>query len=163
MASVLNDVQHFLADNVVATIATVHERLPFNSPVHFVADEELNLYFETTAGTDKYLNLMVNPNVAIVVGSSPKHSTVQARGQAQYVDATERGVVQSWLQQKREKHGVDFWPPHKIVDMQGRKNKKAERVVFRVTPQQLTFINLADRSYPASISDQVHKIIPGNL
>ncbi len=70
----------FLSNNNTAVIATIYKGEPYASTVHFESDEEMNIYFLSHMNTSKYVNVSHHQSGALVVGTGPKHISIQARG-----------------------------------------------------------------------------------
>jgi len=81
-----SEVMTFLRANLVCVIATVDGDKPEAATIHFLADDEMNLFFVTRRQTRKFKNLSENPNVAIVVGTELAPRTLQIEGEAVEID-----------------------------------------------------------------------------
>lgn len=149
------DALNFLIANSTAVLATSHTNIPFASTIYYFVDKDLNFFFLTKANASKYLNISQNANVAIVVGTGPKHISVQASGKADFVFDEKRAEIILEFMNLMERNFVKEWP---IKDME--KFKDRSTVVFKVTPEFLQFMNLDDEKYPDSISTEYHQIIP---
>ena len=150
----------FLQQNNTAAITTVYRNIPFLSTIYYVVDEDFNFYFLTKRGTDKYLNLTLNSNVAVVVGTGPKQISVQARGNAEILDGKEKGLVIKKIIEMVEKKEIKKIPIKEMNRFSPNGNILNTEVVVKVVPQQLIFMNLDDKSYPESISKEYHTILP---
>lgn len=156
----MNDALRFLQKNNAAVIATAYKNIPYLATVHYAIDSKFNFYFITKRSTDKYLNLAINSNVALVVGTGPKHISVQARGHADILEGKEKEAAIKKITAMIKEKKIKKWP---IKDMK-RFNPNGTilntEIVVRITPQQLTFMNLDDKTYPKSLSNQYHTILP---
>lgn len=150
----------FLQANHVAAVATAHKILPYISVVYYVADDDFNLYFSTRKDTDKHLNLSTNSNVAVAVGLGPKHIALQARGHATLLGGEARERALHSLQQMLHKKKITNWPTLSLEKFQPTNGGMTTDVVYRVTPQHLSFFNLNDQTYPQSLSNKSHQILP---
>ena len=155
------DALAFLKKNFVAVLATSYLNLPYASIIYYTVDDAFNLYFVTKTNTDKYLNLKVNRNVALAIGDSPNHISVQVRGHVTVLkDKKRRMRVINDIESKLKKENIEIWPIKKIRELQTKKKDLDEEVVYKVIPQHLVFTNLDDESLPNSIGNNRHNIIP---
>lgn len=145
----------FLQENSTAVVATSFKDDPRVSTVYFVSDDDLNFYFATKRKTVKYLNASLNPKAAFVVGTGPEHISVQAHGRVDIVvNETEKSQILDLLVGKQHLLGVKIWP---IDEMSKLEN--GEKVLFKIVPDELQFMNLDSYKYRESISDDFIKII----
>lgn len=159
--SLVLDAYNFLKNNFAAVLATSYLNLPYASTVYYTVDDKLNFYFVTKMNTDKYLNLKANKNVAMAVGMGPKHISVQVRGHATILkDEKWRKRILKEIESILIKQNIETWPIKKIKNLQAKKKIFDEEVVYKVIPQHLVFINLDDQSFPDSILNKHHRIIP---
>lgn len=149
------DALHFLIENSTAVVATATGDQPSASTVYYFADKDFNIFFITKVNTSKYLNISGNAKVAVVVGTGPEHISVQASGLAEFVFDEKRAEIIDEFVQLRTREFVKDWP---IKDMDIFKDRSA--VVFKVTPDRLTFLNLDSKKYPDSVSTEYMQIIP---
>jgi uncharacterized pyridoxamine 5'-phosphate oxidase family protein len=157
-----SDAYDFLKKNSLAVVATSYLNLPYASTVYYVVDEKFNFYFVTKTNTNKYLNLKTNKNVALVVGMPPKHIAVQVRGQATILknEKSRKRILNEIESLLKKEKKIDNWPIKKIKNIQSSKKDADEEIVYKIIPQHLIFTNLDDTSFPDSISDTQHNIIP---
>ncbi|MDD5318745.1 MAG: pyridoxamine 5'-phosphate oxidase family protein [Candidatus Pacebacteria bacterium] len=159
MQSIEKELVNFLKKNTTAVIATTHQRLPYLSTIYYVIDDKLSFFFITTKSTDKYLNLLKNDNVAMVIGSGPKHISAQLRGHAHIVYGKQKENATKAIFALHKKNKLKVVPIKDLKRLQS-KNKPEEFIVFKVIPQQLNFMNLDDHDYPKSLSRDYHYILP---
>ena len=157
----IEDVRGFLQKNLTAVLATSYQNLPHASAVNYVVDAKLNFYFATTENTDKHLNLTENKNVALVVGTGPKHISVQIRGHATALkDEKQKNRILNQIKSILDERRIENWPIKKINNLQAKKKDSTEIVVYKIIPQHMVFLNLDDDDFPDSISTSYHAIIP---
>ncbi|OHB24301.1 MAG: hypothetical protein A2542_01250 [Parcubacteria group bacterium RIFOXYD2_FULL_52_8] len=155
------EAKEFLQKNHTAVVASVYRKYVAASTVYYVLDDDLNFFFATRKGTDKYLNFSDNANVALVVGTGPKHISVQVRGHVERLHGEPRAAALERLTQMKQHKKITTWPIKDMVRFHVIEKKTEEvEIVFRVTPQQLVFMNLDDPHYPASHSSAYHTILP---
>lgn len=159
--SIKKDVYNYLKSSYVAVLATSYMNLPHASTVYYVIDSKLNFYFITKMNTDKHLNLRDNKNMALVVGLGPKHISVQVRGHAVVLkDAKQRNKIINKFQELLREKKIGILPIKKIKRLQSKNEIINMDIVYKIIPQHLTFMNLDDPTFPDSISDNHHTIIP---
>jgi general stress protein 26 len=155
------DARNFLKKNFTAVLATSYLNLPYASTIYYTTDDKLNIYFVTKMNTDKYLNLKTNKNAALVIGTGPKHISVQMRGHATILkDKRWRNRILNEIESILKERGIGDWPIKKLKELQSKKKAFDEEIVYKFTPQHLVFTNLNDKSFPGSISDESHHILP---
>jgi len=157
-----SDVYNFLKNNSTAVLATSYRSLPYASAIYYALDDKMNFYFATKMNTDKYLNLKTNNNVAVVVGFGSKHISVQVRGQATIIkDPKLKNKILNEISSILIKNkNIENWPIKKIENLQAKKKAFNEEIVYKIVPQHMAFINLDDKSFPDSVSNKQHRIIP---
>lgn len=149
------DIIRFLQESSTAVVATSYKNEPKVSTIYFVSDEELNFYFATKRKTSKYINASLNPKAAIVVGTGPEHVSVQAHGRVELiVDEEERERILNLLVGKQNLKGVRIWPIDELKNF-----KESYKVIFKIIPDELFFMNIDSERHKESISDQFVKII----
>jgi uncharacterized pyridoxamine 5'-phosphate oxidase family protein len=78
------DALAFLKRHRTGVIATAgHDNLPHASAVHYVADDDFNIYFLTLPSSRKYRALAAHPQVAFTVIREDVPQTIQIEGMAQ--------------------------------------------------------------------------------
>jgi nitroimidazol reductase NimA-like FMN-containing flavoprotein (pyridoxamine 5'-phosphate oxidase superfamily) len=95
---VQNLIRHLFATQNLAVLATHSQEQPYASLVAFVASNDLKfLYFVTPKTTRKFSNLLINPQVAVLINSSNNQTadfhraiSVTAVGQAGEIAAADR-------------------------------------------------------------------------
>lgn len=151
------DALKFLRENTTAVIATSFNDEPSASTVYSFVDDEFNFYFITTRNTSKYINLQMNPQAAVVVGTGLRHISVQAKGVAQLItDEAERDRIWDKLNTIREqaKDMSMIWPIDQLNNL-----KERNKVAFMIKPTLLTYMNVDDSSHVESIDDEYMQII----
>lgn len=145
------DAKHFLKENIIAVIATSRHGEPRASTVYYYMDDYFNFYFITKQNSGKYasIQLEMNTKAAIVVGTGPEYITVQAHGTTELVaDDTERNRILGIFAAIRDRSHITALP----IDMM-ENLKDGEKIVFKLVPDQILFMNMNSRKYPGSISD----------
>ncbi len=151
------DALKFLREHTTAVIATSFNDEPSASTVYSFVDDEFNFYFLTTRNTGKYMNLHLNPQVAIVVGTGPQHISVQAKGVAHLIaDDTERDRIWDKLSAIRERSQDPsmLWPIEQLSNFKDR-----NKVAFMITPTVLMYMNLDDAEHSGTMGKEYMQII----
>lgn len=149
----------FLKNNFTASVATSHKNIPYVSVMYYVADDNFNFYFLTRRSTDKYLNLRENKNIAIVVGTGPKQISLKARGHAEILTGQAKRKIRDLLFFTLKDKGVKSWPIKKMPYFkESGEGETNHDIVFCFKPQHISFMNLDDKKYPKSISENFHFI-----
>lgn len=149
------DALKFLKENITAVIATSQGVSPQASTVYYLIDDDFNFYFTTKDGTGSCENIKNNWNVAVVVGTGPEHITVQAKGIAEVVEGEKRDEI---LQKFADMFAKEFVKIRPIEDVYRYKGK--EKVVIKITPRELSFLNLDSSTHKDSIADNYMYLIP---
>ncbi|MFZ2522181.1 MAG: pyridoxamine 5'-phosphate oxidase family protein [Minisyncoccia bacterium] len=149
------DAYNFLRENSTAVVATSFNGDPRASTVYYFVDEDFNFYFVTKRKTSKYLNAELNPKVALVVGFGPEHISVSAHGRVELiVNDIEKQKIISIIVGKQNLMGVRLWPIDELRNLEG-----SHKVVLKVVPDEMFFMNLDSDLYPETIGDTHMKII----
>lgn len=149
------DVLNFLQENSTAIVATVFKNRPRVSTVYFFVDDEFNFYFATKRKTSKYINISINPEVAVVVGTGPEHISVQAHGTADLiVNEEEKERLINMLVGKQNLKGVKLWPIDELKNL-----KDSYKVLFKVVPDELVYMNMDSQKHSGTVSNDFVKII----
>lgn len=124
--------------------------------VYYYVNSDFNFYFLTATNTQKYLNLMKNPNAGIVVGFGPSQTTIQGQGAAQLLekDSKEENEAIVLIKNRLQKHGNETWP---IFQLEAYENQSI--AVFRFIPQKLQLLNLEDDNGLSVTTTNVLQII----
>jgi uncharacterized pyridoxamine 5'-phosphate oxidase family protein len=107
--------------------------------VYYFADDLFNFYFLTATGTQKYRNLLENPNAAIVVGFGPSYTTIQGQGAAVLLEkssAEEREAI-AQIKKRLQDHNDETWPVFQLDSFEGE-----SIAVFKFIPATLQLLNL---------------------
>ena len=148
------EVREFIKKNNTCVIATVWKGEPHASTVHYVSDEYFNIYFLSHRNTSKYLNISSQQKASIVIGTGPKHISIQSKGVVDlFVGQGTEDLHQKfyWL---KGAHLIEHWP---IDEM--KKFEDKEPVAFKFEPTEMTFMNLDDDSYPHSKGKEYFTVI----
>lgn len=149
------EVMSFLMANNTAVVSTIFKEEIYSSTIHYIVDEKWNMYFLTQDNSKKYFNISSNQKVAVVVGTGPKHISVQARGIARELmgdDVREILPKFNWL---KDSHIIEHWPLEEMDRFQDR-----NLAVFIIEPLEMLFMNLDDENYPLSQDTKYHQIFP---
>jgi nitroimidazol reductase NimA-like FMN-containing flavoprotein (pyridoxamine 5'-phosphate oxidase superfamily) len=144
----------FIKSELVAVVATCYDDIPHAAATYYLVDDEFIFYFLTKSNTSKYMNASMNDRAAIVVGTGPKHSTVQSRGIMEILIEDERLAVLEAFRQIYSSEHMKEWP----IDVL-EKFKDEEYVALRFSPIHLTFINIDNDRWPHSLGPHIHYII----
>lgn len=126
------EVLKFLKQNVLATISTVnpHNLQPESALVAFCELENLEILITTVKGSRKYLNLLENNKVALVIGWEPdpkRWATLQYEGEALAVTDNKRVYYENIFIQKEGSPCTEKYLLN--PDMQ----------IFKITPSWIGF------------------------
>lgn len=150
------DVYQFLCSFKMAALATVdaHGR-PHVATVYCVADKELNIFFTSSTKGRKFENMMVRPEVAMVITDEDSLSTVQLSGRAESREGTEIEadiLKQLW----RLRFDEPAWPVPPIKMFEQRFSN--EMTVIQVTPSEMTFAKFSP-TQTGTYTSYFHKVI----
>lgn len=149
------DALRFLKENATAVVATSFKDQPRASTVYYFVDDDFNFYFATKRKTSKYINAELNPNAAVVVGSGPEHISVQFYGQIELiVNDVERQRLTEILVGSQNLRGTKIWPIDELRDL-----RYGQKVVFKIIPEELFYMNLDSTKHPHTISNEFIKVI----
>ena len=149
------DALRFLQENSTAVIATSFKDDPKASTVYYHVDDDFNFYFVTKRNTSKYMNAEMNPKAAIVVGTGPEHISVQAHGRVELiVNDDEKNRIMNMLVGKQKLKGVRLWPIEELKNL-----KDGYKVLFKIIPNELLYMNLDSSKHPETITDDYMKVI----
>lgn len=145
----------FLRSHNVGVLATVNtDRQPFASPVYYHCREEFTIFFLTTRNTHKSLNIKENDKVAFSVGTGPEYISVMIRGRASIADSEEQNLVLPNLMEKPDEENGFDWPMRKLEDF-----KEQNLVLYKITPEEVTFLNINSKQEPKSAADHLYHLI----
>ena len=121
---------------VLATVDSAGR--PHAATVIIVVNADLSIEFITRADTNKYRNLLKNPQVAMAIGSTPPYA-FQLRGRVRQVKAAKdvAATMERWAEVGAKLK--DIWPP--ILRL-----GQAPYAVFRITPKTVTAIDLRSQT-----------------
>ncbi len=144
----------FLRDNYTAVIATCFEGKSHATTVYYDIDDDFNFYYLTKRNTQKNIHAAFNPDIAIVVGTGPDLITIQARGTTELLTDKKKMEVVLRMIARFTKKGIQKIP---ILTMDKLREKKM--VAYKVTPYEMTFMNINSSKYPKSVSTRYHQIV----
>ena len=76
--TVLNVIKDLIKDNRICVLSTIHRDRPYCSLMRYTCDRNCReIYLITHRNTTKYLNLMANPNVSLLIDSRAKQAIAQ--------------------------------------------------------------------------------------
>lgn len=148
------DALRFLRDSSTAVIATCLDGRPNASTIYFAIDDDFNFYYITKQNSRKNIDTAFNPLVALVVGTGPKKITIQARGNAEVLVGGDKTEALKLIASRHSDFSIEGIP---INNMEALKDSPI--VANKVTPTELTFMNMDCEAYPRSMSKSYHKII----
>lgn len=151
---IIGEIREFLKNNNSAVIATVWQGDPHASTVHFESDEDFNIYFLAHRNTSKYLNISAKQKAAVVIGTGPKHITIQAKGIVDIVAGDKRKEIMDQFNLLKESKFIENLPIEKMAIFEGK-----DPVVFKFEPLEMHFMNLDDDKYPKSLSKEYYQVI----
>jgi nitroimidazol reductase NimA-like FMN-containing flavoprotein (pyridoxamine 5'-phosphate oxidase superfamily) len=111
--------------------------------VYYYVDNNFNFYFLTATNTEKYQNLLENPNAAIVIGFGPAYTTIQGQGTALLLTkaSEEENVAIAHIKKRLQDHNDETWP---IFQLDAYDSESI--AVFKLIPQKLKLLNLEHSS-----------------
>ena len=148
------EVMEFIKNNNTAVIATVWNNEPYASTIHYESDEDMNIYFLSHRNTSKYLNISSYQRGALVIGTGPKHISIQARGTVDIVVGELRDQVVEQFKMLKRVSFIENAPTENMEIFEGK-----DPVVFKFEPIEMTFMNLDNSDYPESLGKDYHKIL----
>lgn len=140
-------------EGVLATATTSGK--PFASCIYYAVDDEFNIYFLTSRATNKFKNILLNKEVAFVVGTGPEYLTVQVQGMCDIVPDEEFEKATSLLLEVESRHPMMHWPIHAIKSLDEK-----GLVLLKVNPSFVAFLTINSKAYPESNANYFYQIIP---
>ena len=109
--------------------------------VYYYVDNDFCFYFLTATNTQKYKNLLENPNAAIVVGFGPSYTTIQGRGTTQLLtkSSKEENEAIAHIKNRLQEHANETWPIFQLD-----RYDSESIAVFKFLPDTLQLLNLED-------------------
>jgi hypothetical protein len=131
-----SEVRDFLVGHDIAVLSTINRRGIVNgSVIYYLFGEENYFYIVTKSQTDKALNIIMNPVVALTIFDEPDRKTVQLEGIADLItDKNEIKSVTTKLIKPRVYGGDVAWPPVSLLIA-------GEFVVIRIKPTSMKFMD----------------------
>lgn len=131
-----SEVRDFLVGHDIAVLSTINRRGAVNGAVvYYLLGEENYFYIVTKSQTEKALNIMINPAVALTIFDEPDRKTVQLEGVADLItDKNDIKSVTTKLIKPRVYGGDVAWPPVSLLIA-------GEFVVIRVKPTSMKFMD----------------------
>lgn len=145
------DALAFLKRHTTGVLATAgHDNLPHASVVHYVCDDDFNIYFLTLSNSRKFAALSAHPQVAFAVGTEEVPQTLQIEGMAKDISLdTEAAHKKAELFRVLNANDFFYAPISKL--------DPAPSVVVWIRP---TWIRWADYAFAKENSGHVFKEIP---
>ena len=146
----------FLDNNPVGVIATSDSSgQPFASAVYYAVKNDFTIYFLTSHSTHKHSNIVQNNKVGFTVGIGPQYTSVELRGQAVIVSGAELDEASSLLVKVQLRVPMVKWPLERIEAL-----KKGGLELYKIIPEQATYMNLDSDEQIDSLSNFVYQIVP---
>lgn len=146
--------EFFRRENVGVLATVDSNNTPFASPVYYFPGEEFSFYFMTTKETHKSKNITSNPNAAFSVGVGPEYLSLSLRGTISSTNTEEQNRILPVIGEKLEKLNGAGWPVRRLDDLKGEK-----LVVYKFTPQKVTFLNMNSKDEPQSNADHLYHLL----
>jgi len=107
--------------------------------VYYYVDNQFNFYFLTGTHSQKYNNLLENPNAAMVVGFGPSQTTIQGQGAAVLLEKSseEENEAIAHIKQRLQNHQNETWPLFQLDTYDSE-----SIAVFKFIPDTLQLLNL---------------------
>lgn len=145
------DALAFLKRHKTGVLATAgHDNIPHASAVHYVADDDFNVYFLTLNNSRKFKALSAHPQVAFVVSAEEVPQTLQIEGMAKDVSLDEELATKKDALLDVLNSNPFFYGPITKLD-------PAIRAVVWIRP---TWIRWADYAFAERGAEHVFKEIP---
>jgi len=124
--------------------------------VYYYVDNNFNFYFLTASNTQKYKNLLENPNAAIVVGFGPSRTTIQGQGTAALLEkgSDEENNAIAQIKKRLQEHNDETWP---VFQLDAYASESI--AVFKLTSDTLHLLNLEHSSGLAVTTEDVLQIL----
>ena len=144
------DALAFLKRNRTGILATVSkEWQPHASAVHYIADDDFNIYFLTLVSSRKFAALAAHPEVAFTVLSEEVPQTLQLEGTAMDISHSEEAAAKKDELFEILNKNLFFYPPISKLD-------PTESAIIWFKPN---WIRWADYAFAKTGSDRVFKKI----
>lgn len=104
-------VLEFLSKTPFIALATTDSKgHPYNTPMLFIIDEELNFYFATHRKSNKSKNILARPDISITAGF---HDDLNVQVQAKAHELTDEKEIDDTINELIAKAATvhKFWPP----------------------------------------------------
>ena len=145
------DALAFLKRNRIGILATAgHDNVPHASAVHYVADDEFNVYFITLPSSRKYKALNAHPQVAFTVIREDAPQTIQIEGMAKDITHDRETAAKKKMISEALNANPFFFAPITKLDLE-------ELAIIWLRP---TWIRWADYAFAQYGTNRVFKEIP---
>jgi uncharacterized protein YhbP (UPF0306 family) len=124
--------------------------------VYYFVDDNFHFYFLTATNTKKYINLLENPNAAIVVGFGPAQTTIQGQGTTTLLKkaSDEENNAIARIKKRLQDHNNETWPIFRLDAYDSE-----SIAVFKLIPDTLHLLNLEHTSGLAVTSEGILQIL----
>jgi nitroimidazol reductase NimA-like FMN-containing flavoprotein (pyridoxamine 5'-phosphate oxidase superfamily) len=124
--------------------------------VYYFVDDNFNFYFLTATHSQKYTNLMENPNAALAVGFGPSQTTIQGQGTAVLLEKSSEAEKEAiaHIKQRLQNHENETWPIFQLDTYDSQ-----AIAVFQFIPDTLQLLNLEHDGGLEITSEGVMQII----
>ncbi|HEX7632902.1 MAG TPA: pyridoxamine 5'-phosphate oxidase family protein [Candidatus Saccharimonadales bacterium] len=146
-------VHDFMRHHPMGVLSTVSgDGTPWGSAIYYVVDEDLNCYFVTRGGTQKYKNLETSPEVALTIVDSATQTTVQLIGKVTPLPVQEYfDIFFDKFAKLRPQEDLSWAPPIEKIH-------KGNFMPLKITPSHLQYANYGHQKSDA-MADYIEKII----
>lgn len=148
------DALKFLRDNETAVVATSFESQPHASVVYYFVNDDFEIFFITKRNTHKNIHTAFNPKVALTIGFGPERINIQIRGLAELLEGDGKLDAIADIIANYTRKGIKTLPIQQMKEL-----KSQHAVVYKVVPQEMSFMNLDCRRYRRSVSKSYHRFI----
>ncbi len=126
-------IRSFLKTHDLAVIATCSKSgQPEAATIGYLVDENFNFFFLTKPDSRKIKNILENPKVALVIGTTSGINTIQVEGEAQIIQQKDVGFEEMLL--KTTRIGALYYGP--LLKMEG-----GDFVTVRIKTTWLRFLD----------------------
>lgn len=137
----LERARDFIAKNRAGVIATVSDNgVPHAAIIYCVVQDDLSLYFSTRVESRKYINLVSNPEVAMVFSNENTMETLQLTGRVSRINDVklEQEIFHDLMQIR---YNEPVWPLPSVKMYEH--HSSSELAVLKVVPDEMSYADFS--------------------